>query len=84
MEEENHAIMKIVVIGIILVVVGCSILGWLIKESYMNYKDESAKTKIFYLTWVILGVLLDTSGLIIIFGLVLLGVLLIVYHPPFN
>lgn len=76
--------MKIVVIGIILVVFGCSILGWLIKEAYKNYKDENTKTKIFYLTWAILGVLLDTSGLIIIFGLILLGVLLIVFHQFFN
>jgi hypothetical protein len=76
--------MKIMTIGIILVVVGCSILGWLIKEAYKNNKDESTKYKILYLLWVILGVLLDTSGLIIIFGLILLGVLLIIYYPLFN
>jgi hypothetical protein len=38
--------MKIMAIGIILVVVGCSILGWLIKEAYKNNKDESTKYKI--------------------------------------
>ena len=77
--------MKIMTIGIILVVVGCSILGWLIKESYKNYKNESTKTKIFYFFWVILGVVLDVSnGLIIIVGLILLGVLLIIYSPLFS
>lgn len=76
--------MKIIIIGVILVVVGCSILGWLIKESYKNNKDKSTKSKIFYFIWVILDVLLDTSGLIIIFGIILLGVLLIVYQPIFN
>ncbi|WHX98057.1 hypothetical protein [Neobacillus sp. DY30] len=76
--------MKIITIGIIMVVVGCSILGWLIKEAYKNNKDESTKNKILYLLWIILGVLLDTSGLIIIFGLILLGVLLIIYYPLFN
>ncbi|MGE8022213.1 hypothetical protein ACQKOM_25560 [Peribacillus frigoritolerans] len=77
--------MKIMTIGIILVVVGCSILGWLIKEAYKNNnKGESPKNKILYLLWVILGVLLDTSGLIIIFGLILLGVFLIIYYPLFN
>lgn len=73
--------MKIMIIGIGMVVVGCIILGWLIKESYKNFKGTSTKIKIFYLIWVILGVLLDTSGLIILFGLIFLGVLLIVYHP---
>lgn len=76
--------MKIMTIGIILVVVGCSILGWLIKKAYKNNKDESTKNKILYLLWVILGVLLDTSGLIIIFGLILLGAILIIYYPLFN
>lgn len=76
--------MKIFTIGIIQVVVGCSILGWLIKESYKNFKDESTKSNVFHLAWVVLGVLLDTSGLIIIFGLILLGVILIIYHPLFN
>ena len=76
--------MKIIIIGIILVVVGCSILGWLIKEAYKNNKDESTKNKILYLLWVILGVLLDTSGLIIIVGFIFLGVILIIYHPIFN
>ncbi|MFJ5748520.1 hypothetical protein AB1L16_22670 [Peribacillus frigoritolerans] len=77
--------MKIMTIGIILVVVGCSILGWLIKEAYKNNnKGENPKNKILYLLWVILGVLLDTSGLIIIFGLILLGVFLIIYYPLFN
>ncbi len=76
--------MQIMAIGIILVVVGCSILGWLIKESYNHNKDKSTKSKIFYFIWVILGVLLDTSGLIIIFGLILLGVLLLIYYPFFN
>ena len=76
--------MKIMIIGIILVVVGCSILGWLIKEAYKNSKDKSTKNKILYLLSVILNVLLDTSGLIIIFGLILLGVLLIIYNPLFN
>lgn len=76
--------MKIMTIGIILVVIGCGILGWLIKESYKNYKGESTKSKIFYFIWVILGVLLNTSGLIIIFGPILLGVLLIIYHPLFT
>jgi hypothetical protein len=72
--------MKIMTIGIILVVVGCSILGWLIKESYKNYKNESTKIKIFYFLWAVIGVLLDTSGLIILFGLIFLGILLIIYH----
>jgi hypothetical protein len=72
--------MKIMTIGIILVVVGCSILGWLIKESYKNYKDESTKIKIFYFLWAVIGVLLDTSGLIILFGFIFLGILLIIYH----
>ncbi|MFD9627418.1 hypothetical protein [Peribacillus muralis] len=76
--------MKIMTVGIILVVVGCSILGWLIKEAYKNSKDKSIKNKILYLLLVILDVLLDTSGLIIIFGLILLGVLLIIYNPLFN
>ena len=72
--------MKIMTTGIILVVVGCSILGWLIKESYKNYKDESTKIKIFYFLWAVIGVLLDTSGLIILFGFIFLGILLIIYH----
>ncbi|MBT2696543.1 hypothetical protein QF028_002322 [Neobacillus sp. B4I6] len=72
--------MKIMTIGIILVVVGCSILGWLIKESYKNYKNESTKIKIFYFLWAVIGVLLDTSGLIILFGFIFLGILLIIYH----
>lgn len=72
--------MKIMTIGIILVVVGCSILGWLIKESYKNYKDESTKVKIFYFLWAVIGVLLDTSGLIILFGFIFLGIPLIIYH----
>lgn len=76
--------MKIITIGIILVVVGCSILGWLIKDAYKNNKDESTKNKTLYLLWVIIGVLLDTSGLIIVFGLILLGVVLIIYHPLFS
>lgn len=76
--------MKIMTIGIILVIVGCSILGWLIKEAYKENKDKSTKSKIFYLIWVIIGVLLDTSGLIILFGLILLGVVLIIYHPLFS
>ncbi|MCC3359410.1 hypothetical protein [Bacillus sp. REN16] len=76
--------MKIMAIGVILVIVGCSILGWLIKDAYKENKDESTKSKIFYLIWVIVGVLLDTSGLIIIFGLILLGVVLIIYHPLFG
>ena len=76
--------MKIIIIGIILVVVGCSTLGWLIKEAYKNNKDESTKNKILYLLWVILGVLLDTSGLIIIVGFIFLGVILIIYHPIFH
>ncbi|MBT2674271.1 hypothetical protein J7E95_26360 [Streptomyces sp. ISL-14] len=76
--------MKIVAIGILLVVTGCSILGWLIKESYKNYKNEITKTKIFYFLWVVIGVLLDTSGLIIIFGFIFLGILLIIYYPIFN
>jgi hypothetical protein len=37
--------MKIMTSGIILVVVGCSILGWLIKESYKNYKMKVQKLK---------------------------------------
>jgi hypothetical protein len=72
--------MKIMTSGIILVVVGCSILGWLIKESYKNYKNESTKIKIFYFLWAVIGVLLDTSGLIILFGFIFLGILLIIYH----
>jgi hypothetical protein len=72
--------MKIMTIGIILVVVGCSILGWLIKESYKNYKNESTKIKIFYFLWAVIGVLLDTSGLIILFGFIFLGIVLIIYH----
>jgi len=76
--------MKIITIGIIMVVVGCSILGWLIKDAYKNNKDESTKNKILYLLWVILGVLLDTSGLIVIVGFIFLGVILIIYHPLFN
>jgi hypothetical protein len=72
--------MNIMTIGIILVVVGCSILGWLIKESYKNYKNESTKIKIIYFLWAIIGVLLDTSGLIILFGFIFLGILLIIYH----
>lgn len=77
--------MKIVAIGIILVVGGSIILGWFIKEAYKNYKNENTKTKIFYFLWVILGVVLDLSnGLIIIVGLILLGVLLIIYSPLFN
>ncbi|TDL63922.1 hypothetical protein E2R56_25990 [Rhodococcus qingshengii] len=76
--------MKIITIGIILVVVGCSILGWLIKNAYKNNKVESKKNKILYLLWIILGVLLDTSGLIVIVGFIFLGVILIIYHPIFN
>jgi uncharacterized membrane protein len=72
--------MKIMTSGIILVVVGFSILGWLIKESYKNYKNESTKIKIFYFLWAVIGVLLDTSGLIILFGFIFLGILLIIYH----
>jgi hypothetical protein len=75
--------MEIVIIGIVMVVVGCIILGWLIKESYKNFKGTSTKSKILHLIWVILGVLLDTSGLIVLFGLILLGVLLIVYQSLF-
>ncbi|KWW21935.1 hypothetical protein AS888_05490 [Peribacillus simplex] len=75
--------MKIMAIGIILIVVGSSILGWLIKEAYKNNKDESRKYKILYLLWVILDVLLNTSGLIILFGLILLGFILIFYYPLF-
>ncbi|MEH7749308.1 hypothetical protein V7659_30525 [Neobacillus drentensis] len=77
--------MKIIAIGVILVVGGSIILGWFIKESYKNYKNERTKTKIFYFLWMILGVVLDLSnGLIIIVGLILLGVLLIIYSPLFN
>lgn len=77
--------MKIIAIGVILVVGGSIILGWFIKEAYKNYKNESTKTKIFYFLWMILGVVLDLSnGLIIIVGLILLGVLLIIYSPHFN
>jgi hypothetical protein len=76
--------MKIITIGIILIVVGCSILGWLIKDAYKNNKGESAKNKILYLLWVIFGVFLDTSGLIVIVGFIFLGVILIIYHPIFN
>jgi hypothetical protein len=76
--------MKIMTIGIILVVVGCSILGWLIKEAYINNNDKSTKNKNLYLLWVILGVLLDTSGLIVIVGFIFLGALLIIFHPIFN
>ncbi|MFF2501330.1 hypothetical protein [Peribacillus sp. NPDC058075] len=77
--------MKILAIGIILVVGGSIILGWFIKEAYKNYKKESTKTKIFYFIWLILGVVLDLSnGLIIIVGLILLGVLLIIYSPLYN
>ncbi|MEH7084941.1 hypothetical protein V7139_19680 [Neobacillus drentensis] len=77
--------MKIIAIGVILVVGGSIILGWFIKEAYNNYKNESTKTKIFYFLWMILGVVLDLSnGLIIIVGLILLGVLLIIYSPLFN
>lgn len=76
--------MQILTIGILLVVVGCGILVWQIIESYNHYKDKSTNSKTIYTIWVILGVLLDTSGLIIIFGLILLGVVLIVYHPLFN
>lgn len=78
--------MKIVVIGIILVVVGCIILGWSIKEAYKNnIKDTSKKYKTFYFIRVVLGIVLDTSnGLFIIVGLILLGILLIVYYPIFN
>lgn len=75
--------MKIMAIGITLIVVGSSILGWLIKEAYKNNKDESRKYKILYLLWVRLDVLLNTSGLIILFGLILLGVILIFYYPLF-
>ena len=72
-------------IGIILVVGGSIILGWFIKEAYKNYKNENTKTKTFYFLLVILGVVLDLSnGLIIIVGLILLGVLLIIYSPLFN
>lgn len=77
-------IMKIIILGIVMVVVGFTILGWLIKESYKNFKGTSTKTKVFYLIWASLGVVLDTSGLIILFGLIFLGVLLIVYHPLLN
>jgi hypothetical protein len=76
--------MKVMSIGIFLVVIGCSILGWLIKEAYKNNKDKSTKNKILYLLWVILGVLLDTSGLIVIVGFIFLGVLLIIYHPIYS
>ena len=77
--------MKIVAIGVILVVGGSIILGWFIKEAYKDYKNESTKSKIFFFLLVILGVLLDFSnGLIIILGLILLGVLLIIYSPLFN
>ncbi|MCM3118847.1 hypothetical protein M3610_27105 [Neobacillus sp. MER 74] len=77
--------MKEVTIGIILVVGGSIILGWFIKEAYKNNKNESTKYKIFYLLWVTLGVVLDFSnGLIIILGLILLGVLLIIYSPLFS
>ncbi|TDK61783.1 hypothetical protein E2K98_12910 [Bacillus salipaludis] len=72
--------MEIMIFGIILVVVGCSILGWLIKEAYKNTKEESTRNKIFYILWVVIGVLLDTSGLIVIVGFIFLGVLLIIYH----
>ncbi|MBT2730730.1 hypothetical protein J7E63_28375 [Bacillus sp. ISL-75] len=77
--------MKIVAIGIMLVVGGSIILGCFIKEAYKNYINESTKTKIFYFLWVILGIVLDLSnGLIIIIGLILLGVLLIIYSPLLN
>lgn len=67
------------IIGILLIIIGCSILVWLIKESYKNNKNKSTKYKTFYFLWIILGVLLDTSGLIILFGLIFLGILLIIY-----
>jgi hypothetical protein len=76
--------MKIMTTGIILVIVGCSILGWLIKEAYINNNDKSTKHKNLYLLWVILSVLLDTSGLIVIVGFILLGALLIIFHPILN
>ena len=77
--------MKIVAIGVILVVGGSIILGWFIKEAYKDYKNESTKSKIFFFLMVILGVVLDFSnGLINILGLILLGVLLIIYSPLFN
>ncbi|MFD1356863.1 hypothetical protein ACFQ4X_03040 [Fictibacillus halophilus] len=76
--------MKIMTIGIILVVVGCSILGWLIKEAYINNNDKSTKNKNLYFLWVILSVLIDTSGLIVIVGFIFLGALLIIFHPIFN
>jgi len=72
-------------LGLKLVVGGSIILGLLIKEAYKDYKNESTKTKIFYFIWMILGVVLDLSnGLIIIVGLILLGVLFIIYSPLFN
>lgn len=76
--------MKILTIGIILVVVGCIILGWLIKEAYINNRDKSTKNKNLYFLWVILSVLIDTSGIIVIVGFIFLGAVLIIFHPIFN
>ena len=39
--------MKIIIIGIILVVVGCSILGWLIKKPTKIIKMKVQKIKFF-------------------------------------
>jgi hypothetical protein len=76
--------MKVMTIGIILVIVGCSILGWLIKEAYINNKGKSTKNKNLYLLWEMISVILDTSGLIVIVGFIFLGVLLIIFNPIFN
>jgi hypothetical protein len=54
------------------------------RKACINNNDKSTKHKNLYLLWVILGVLLDTSGLIVIVGFIFLGALLIIFHPIFN
>ncbi len=66
-------------IGVLLVLASISALVWLIIVSYNQNKNKSVKSKVQYLLFIIIGIVLNTSVLIIIIGCLIIGIALIIY-----
>ncbi|MDR7235872.1 hypothetical protein [Neobacillus drentensis] len=69
------------IIGLLMVITGTGILGWLMITAYKDIKDENIWIKILLIVGVVADFALDMTGLLIIFVyvLILIGVCLMFY-----
>lgn len=79
---DTKKLMKIV--GILMFITGCSLIGWTLIQAYKNYKNEkSILMKLILIIMTLFEFSLEFSGIIIILAyiLILFGIVFIFYYP---